>query len=237
MNISLFVFEESISEQKVKIKMAAKEANPTQLIIEVAGLMKKEGMVNPPQWSQFVKTGAHTERTPDDPDWWYVRAASVLRQVYMRGPIGVGKLRNWYGGRKNRGAKPEQHYPAGGKIIRVCLQQLEGAGLINKEGVGRKLTPKGQSLLDKAAASIKPREEKPVKKKVEKKTAKKPKKEAKPKAEKKLKVEKKEEKPKAEKRKASPKKEEKPKVEVEPKKEEKEAEPKEDVPVSAEETK
>ena len=121
--------------------------------------MKEKGVVNPPQWSEFVKTGVHTERPPESPDWWFTRAASVLRQVYMRGPIGVGKLRNWYGGRKKRGSRPERHYRAGGKIIRTCLQQLEGAGFIAKEGAGRKITAKGQSVIDKAAASLKPRVE------------------------------------------------------------------------------
>lgn len=134
--------------------MAAKEANPNQLIAELANVMEKEGMVTPPRWSLFVKTGAHAERPPEDPNWWYTRAASVLRQVYMRGPIGVGKLRNWYGGRKKRGVKPEKHYPAGGKIIRVCLQQLEQVGLIQKEKVGRKITAKGQALIDKTAAVV-----------------------------------------------------------------------------------
>lgn len=167
--------------------MAAKEVNPDQLISGLAGIMKKEGLVNPPQWSMFVKTGAHAQRPPDNPDWWYVRAASVLRQIYMRGPIGVGKLRNWYGGRKNRGAKPERHYKAGGKTIRVCLQQLETAGLVTKESAGRKLTPKGQGLIDKTAASLKPRVEKkpakkaPTKKAPAKKKKAEPKKETKPK--------------------------------------------------------
>jgi len=150
--------------------------------------MKKEGIVSPPDWAAFVKTGAHAERTPDNPDWWYVRAASLLRQVYMRGPIGVEKLRNWYGGKKNRGARPERHYPAGGKAIRLCLQQLEKAGLIVKDGKGRAVTAKGQSLLDKSAAAVEPRREEkpktaPAKKKAPAK-AEKPKPAEKPKAEK-----------------------------------------------------
>ena len=195
--------------------MVAKEVSPDQLLNELVGIMKKEGMVSPPQWASFVKTGAHAQRPPDDPDWWYMRSASVLRQVYMRGPIGVGKLRRWYGGRKNRGAKPERHYPAGGKIIRSCLQQLEVAGLLEKAGTGRKLTAKGQSLIDKTSAKLKPRIDKslkakpkkaPAKKKAASKKEVKPKTEAKPKAEAKPKEAKpkteavpKEEKPKAEK--------------------------------------
>ncbi len=40
---------------------------------------------------------------------------------------------------------------AGGKNIRLMLQQLEKAGFVKKEKVGRTLTPKGRSLLDKAS--------------------------------------------------------------------------------------
>ena len=160
--------------------MVAKEINPDKLVSGLAAVLKEKGAVNPPQWSEFVKTGVHAERPPENPDWWFVRAASVLRQVYMRGPIGVGKLRNWYGGRKKRGSRPERHRRAGGKIIRTCLQQLEAAGLIIKEGPGRKITPKGQSLMDKVAASLKPRTEKKPKpsKKPTATTAKKPAKKA-----------------------------------------------------------
>ncbi len=114
--------------------------------------LKKD--IKAPEWSNYVKTGAHAMRPPEDNDWWYVRAASILRKVRTRGPIGVGNLRTWYGGRKNRGVKPEKHVDAGGKVIRTCLQQLEQAGYIKKEAVGRVVTPKGQSLLDKAAAEV-----------------------------------------------------------------------------------
>ena len=152
--------------------MAVNESNSDLLLGELATTMKEQKMVQPPEWASFVKTGAQAQRRPDDPDWWYMRSASILRRVYMQGPIGVSKLRNWYGARKKRGSRPERHHRAGGKIVRVCLQQLESAGLIAKEKTGRKITPKGQSLLDKTAASVAPRREaKPVKKAQSKKKA------------------------------------------------------------------
>jgi len=140
--------------------MAQTNVGPGRLVTELAGLFKKEGIVKPPQWAAFVKTGAQAQRPPANPDWWYVRAASVLWQVYRRGPLGVGKLRGWYGGKKKRGTKPEMHYRAGGKVIRLCLQQLEAAGLLAKEGAGRKVTPKGQAMVDKLSNSLRPRYEK-----------------------------------------------------------------------------
>jgi small subunit ribosomal protein S19e len=105
-----------------------------------------------PEWAIYVKTGLCKLRPPMENDWWYNRAASILRQIYIKGVVGVGRLRTKYGDRKNRGMKPEQFAKASGKIIRVMLQQAEKAGLLEKvkEGkrFGRKLTKKGREFLE-----------------------------------------------------------------------------------------
>ena len=112
-------------------------------------------MIKEPEWVQFVKSGHGKERRPSQEGWWYTRAASVLRQVYIKGPIGVSKLRIKYGNKKNRGHKPERFAKASGKIIRNILQQMEKAGLVKaqEKGVhkGKIITPKGRSLMDMAA--------------------------------------------------------------------------------------
>ncbi len=103
-----------------------------------------------------MKTGSHVERSPQDPDWWYVRSASMLRKLYMNGPIGVARLRKAYGGRRRRGVKPAKFRRAGGNIIRSMLQQLEEADLVSKDGKkGRVVSPKGRSLLDALSGQIK----------------------------------------------------------------------------------
>ncbi len=128
-----------------------KEAN--ELIAKAADELKK--LIKAPDWSIFVKTGTHKERPPVDKDWWYKRAASILRAVYIKGPIGTSKLRMKYGVRKNRGYQPEKFYKGSGKIIRTILQQLEQAGFLQKTDKsghkGRIITPKGKSFLDKLA--------------------------------------------------------------------------------------
>jgi len=134
------------------------DVNIGELIEKVAEDLKKIENMGPPEWSNYVKTGTHCERPPTRKDWWYIRAASVLRWVHRRGPVGVQKLRTKYGGKKNRGHKPERFYKSSGNIIRKILQQLEKAELVKKaeKGVhkGRVITPKGLSLLDKAANQI-----------------------------------------------------------------------------------
>jgi len=100
----------------------------------------------------------HKERPPVKDEWWHIRAASVLRQIYRKGPIGVSKLRTTYGGKKNRGYKTEHFYKGSGNIIRKILQQLEAAGFVKKEEKnihkGRVLTAQGKKFLDNIAAQI-----------------------------------------------------------------------------------
>ena len=140
------------------------QVNPSELITQAAEELKKQKLVTPLPWAKFVKTSHARERLPDNPDWWYVRAASILRGVAKLGPIGTQKLRVKYGGRKNRGHKPDKTYAGSGSIIRKILQQLESSNLIKKaeKGVhkGRILTAQGTSLLDKIAIQINKEEQK-----------------------------------------------------------------------------
>ncbi|MCK4636263.1 MAG: 30S ribosomal protein S19e [Methanomicrobia archaeon] len=124
-----------------------------KLIEKLKEKLKTMKELTPPEWAKFVKTSSSRERTPDQEDWWYIRAASVLRKVYMRGPVGVSRLRRVYGSKKNRGYKPEKFRKASGAVIRKILQQLEGAQLVKNE-IGRIITPKGRSLLDKTSKEI-----------------------------------------------------------------------------------
>lgn len=129
------------------------DVTPSELVSAAAEELKKSKSVKMPEWATVVKTGPAQEHAPAEKDWWYKRAASILRKVSLRGPIGVSKLRSFYGKKKNRGVHPEHFFKGSGKIVRVILQQLEQDGLVKKveKGVhkGKVLTPKGQSLLDK----------------------------------------------------------------------------------------
>ncbi|MBN1644442.1 30S ribosomal protein S19e [Candidatus Woesearchaeota archaeon] len=129
-----------------------------EFILKLAEELKTVDSIKSPEWSLFCKTGMHKERPPVQKDWWYVRAAAVLRAIKIKGPIGTQKLRIKYGGRKNRGYRPEHFYKGSGSIIRKVLQQLEKAGFVKKDekGVhkGRIVTPDGDKLLNKVAISI-----------------------------------------------------------------------------------
>ncbi|MHA2026506.1 MAG: 30S ribosomal protein S19e [Candidatus Thorarchaeota archaeon] len=126
------------------------------LIRRLAQDLKSREEIAPPEWMQFVKTGAHKERAPDEPDFWFVRCASILRKVYLNGPIGTEKLRIEYGGRKRRGVKPNKFQKGSGAIVRTALQQLERAGFITKRATkGREMTDIGRSYMDKLSSALK----------------------------------------------------------------------------------
>ncbi len=126
------------------------------LIRRLAQDLKSREEIAPPEWMQFVKTGAHKERAPDDPDFWFVRCASMLRKIYLNGPIGTEKLRIMYGGRQRRGVKPNRFQKGSGAIVRTALQQLEKAGFIMKRATkGREMTDIGRSYMDKLSSTLK----------------------------------------------------------------------------------
>lgn len=136
--------------------MSVRDVKPSELVERLTEELKKLKELTPPGWSHFVKTGVHRERPPGQPDWWYRRAASVLRRIYLDGPVGVSRLRTYYGGRQKRGSAPEHFRKGGGKIIRTILQQLERAGLVMKvERSGRKVTPEGVEMVARIAERIK----------------------------------------------------------------------------------
>lgn len=113
-----------------------------------------KGKLDRPAYIDFVKSGANKERVPQDPDFWYVRSASVLRQVYLNGPIGVSRLRTRYGSRKEHVVHKRHHTKSGGSIIRDSLQGLEKLNYIKNTKKGRVITPQGKSFLDKIAKEL-----------------------------------------------------------------------------------
>ncbi|MEM3730150.1 MAG: 30S ribosomal protein S19e [Candidatus Bathyarchaeia archaeon] len=130
---------------------------PAQEFIEELAAYLKENVdeIKPPAWASVVKTGAHVQRQPQNPNWWYIRCASLLRKIYIHGPIGIEKLRAEYGGRKDFGTTPEHAVKAGGAIIRKALQQLEEAGLVETlKPKGRRITREGRKLLLEIAEKV-----------------------------------------------------------------------------------
>lgn len=133
------------------------EINAQEYNLKLAEALKKIPEFKEPEWAQFVKSGAAKERPIDEPDFWYKRSASILRNVYKKGIVGVNRLRTKYGSKKNRGFRPEEFRKGSGKIIRVILQQADAAGFtevakivkgVRSRKPGRQMTEKGKKFLE-----------------------------------------------------------------------------------------
>jgi len=133
------------------------ELNAQEYNLKLAEALKKIPEFKQPEWVGFVKSGPGKARPIDDPDFWYKRAASILRQVYRKSIVGTNRLRTKYGSKKERGARPEEFRKAGGKIIRVILQQSDKVGFteivkgikgVKGKKPGRQLTEKGKKFLE-----------------------------------------------------------------------------------------
>ncbi|HDR73433.1 MAG TPA: 30S ribosomal protein S19e [Methanoculleus sp.] len=128
---------------------------PAVLIQKTAEELKALEPITPPEWASFAKTGVHKQAPPNQEDWWYIRTASILRRVYVDGPVGVQRMRTFYGGNRDRGSNPYQFRRGSGSVLRKALQQLEEAGLIERAGTGRVVSPKGRSFIDRIANDLK----------------------------------------------------------------------------------
>merc|ERR1711913_59415 len=120
------------------------------------GFLKKSGKMKVPEWVDIVKDGVAKELAPYDEDWFYTRAASVARHLYIRAPVGVNTVCKIYGVRRNNGSAPSHWRAGSGSVARKALQALEGLKLVGKDpNGGRRLTSQGRRDLDRIAAQIK----------------------------------------------------------------------------------
>ena len=128
---------------------------PADLLINKLSLILKNEEINQPSWIPFVKTGSHAVRPPQQSDWYYTRCASLLRKIYLHGPIGLRDLRTMYGGTKPVGYGGAHHRDAGGAIIRTAVHNLEKLGYLDKvEGKGRTISHEGMKKIDRASTEI-----------------------------------------------------------------------------------
>ena len=132
-----------------------KDVSSHEFVVEYAQHLKKTGKMDVPKWIDIAKTAPFKELEPYDEDYYYIRAASIARKIYLRQGTGVGAFRKVYGGRKNKGTRKEKFQKASGGMIRSILINLANAGVIVKlEDGGRKITKKGQKDLDLVATTL-----------------------------------------------------------------------------------
>ncbi|KAH7144507.1 40S ribosomal protein S19 [Dactylonectria estremocensis] len=129
--------------------VTVRDVDAQKFIIAYAAFLKRQGKLPIPGW---VDTNI---------DWFYVRAASIARHVYLRKTVGVGRLRKVHGTAKNRGNAPSHHVDASGSVDRKVMQALEKIGVLeqDEDKGGRRITQAGQRDLDRIAQTTAEAEE------------------------------------------------------------------------------
>ncbi|TEA21551.1 40S ribosomal protein S19 [Colletotrichum sidae] len=141
--------------------VSVRDVDAQKFINAYAAFLKRQGKLPIPGWVDIVKTGPAKELPPQNIDWFYVRAASVARHIYLRKTVGVGRLRKVHGSAKNRGVRPSHHVDASGSVDRKIVQALEKIGVLeqDEDKGGRRITQSGQRDLDRIAQTTAEAEE------------------------------------------------------------------------------
>merc|ERR1712048_1450934 len=107
-----------------------KDVPANDYIAAYADFLKKTNKIELPKWVDLVKTGHYHELTPYDEDWFYTRAAAIMRKIYVKPNVGVGRLANKFGGKERNGSVRKHHAKDSRAVIRACLKALEKAKLM-----------------------------------------------------------------------------------------------------------
>ena len=129
------------------------------LIKKLAEFYKEKGLIKLPKYTVFAKTSRARELSPIDPDWFFTKAASLTRRIYITKShtLGIGALKVITGKRQRRGASTNTFRTASGKVIRDIVTQLRKNGYVenyvNSNGpiLGLCLTRLGRGEVDKIA--------------------------------------------------------------------------------------
>lgn len=137
--------------------VTVKDVPADEFIKAAAEFLKRQPKFDVPKYHDIVKTSVIKEFAPYDEDWFYIRAASILRKVYLRKGTGVGALKKWYGGSDgtHRGTKKAHFGTASGAIIRKAMLELEKLEMMEHcDNGGRVITSKGRAEMDRIAGNI-----------------------------------------------------------------------------------
>ena len=114
---------------------SVKDVDQQLFVVGFADFLKKSGKMQVPEWADLIKLSRFNEQGPHNPDWFFVRAASVARHLYIRAPAGVGAFTKIYGARKRNGSAPSHFMRSSQSVSRRVLQVRDD--LKSEEGLDR----------------------------------------------------------------------------------------------------
>jgi small subunit ribosomal protein S19e len=131
-----------------------REVPPDLFVQKLSKYLEGNHLITVPDWADLVKSGCLKQMPPSFSNWWYTRAASIARQVYLHPHTSVTGLRNRYGSKKHYGVAPCHFCKSSGKIVRIILHQLTTLQWVEGTEDGRILTSRGQKQLDIIAQEV-----------------------------------------------------------------------------------
>lgn len=141
--------------------MKVEEVCPTKFIDALSKKLKEEEKIPVPAEAEYIKTGHGKEQSPENPNWYFVRTASILRKLYIEELKNPGRCKHGLGSiwfsrayttLKNNGHKPSHTVTGSKSLVRRILQSLEAANLVSQVPKGgRKLTATGHQYLQEVA--------------------------------------------------------------------------------------
>merc|ERR1712021_250943 len=137
-----------------------KDVPANDFIAAYADFLKRTNKIELPKWVDLVKTGHYHELAPYDEDWFYTRAAAIMRKIYVKPCVGVGRLANKFGAKERNGSARKHHAKDSKGVIRACMKSLEKARILMKRPTGdqkyfcRVVTPEGQKAINHIAGEV-----------------------------------------------------------------------------------
>ena len=139
----------------MKKNLTVRDISPHIFNSVYANFLKKSGRIEIPSWINIVKTGLSKKNSPTDPNWFFLKMASLARKFYLNRGKGIGNLKKEFGRKKRNGVRPSRKMKSSGKIIRLALQMLEKLKIIGWNKKGKRIISKKAKLdMDKRAEKL-----------------------------------------------------------------------------------
>nr|7QCA_ST0 Chain ST0, 40S Ribosomal protein S19 [Spraguea lophii 42_110]7QJH_RT0 Chain RT0, 40S Ribosomal protein S19 [Spraguea lophii 42_110]7QJH_ST0 Chain ST0, 40S Ribosomal protein S19 [Spraguea lophii 42_110]8BR3_ST0 Chain ST0, 40S Ribosomal protein S19 [Spraguea lophii 42_110]8P5D_ST0 Chain ST0, 40S Ribosomal protein S19 [Spraguea lophii 42_110]8P60_RT0 Chain RT0, 40S Ribosomal protein S19 [Spraguea lophii 42_110]8P60_ST0 Chain ST0, 40S Ribosomal protein S19 [Spraguea lophii 42_110] len=99
----------------------------------------------------IIKTSRGKETSPLDINWYYTRAASIIRKLLIskaknEKPLSIVRFSSEYGCAKDRGNRPNKHVRASKGIIIKILNDLQEKGWVEKKENGWTLKKEAEEV-------------------------------------------------------------------------------------------
>ncbi|KAM0681100.1 Rps19ep [Glugoides intestinalis] len=98
------------------------------LVAAIKETLKNMSEIELPKNHDLIKTSHGKQYSPEDPNWFYTRMASVVRAAMRKGSVSLKGLARKYSCRKNAGVRPSRYSKGSDFVIQSAIEQLVKIG-------------------------------------------------------------------------------------------------------------